>query len=60
MMKEAVEITITTMIEEAVETIIEKGTTTTTMRVMVNQVIDYAMEKYAMEDAENLTALHQT
>ena len=51
MMEEAMEIIIT-MIEEVVEIIIEIGiTTTTTMRVTVNQVTCYDMEKHFMEDA---------
>ena len=48
------------MVEEAVEIIIETGSTTTIMKVTVNQVRDYAMEKHVMEDTEILTALHQT
>ena len=53
-------ITIINAIEEAVEITIETGTIRTTqMKVTVSQVIDYAMQKHAMEDADMLTALGQ-
>ena len=48
------------MVEEAVEIIIETRIKTTTMRVTLNQVADYVMEKHVMEDTEILTALDQT
>ena len=52
MVGEAVVITIIAMIEDDVETIIEIGTTatTTTMRLIVSQVMCYVMEKHVMED----------
>ena len=59
MVEEAVEI-IMTMTQEAVEITIETEITTTTMKVIVTQVREYALEKHVMQDSEILTVLHQT
>ena len=59
MVEEAVVMIIITVIENAVEIKIEKGTTTAAMRAIVNQVTDFSMRTHVMEDAEILTALHQ-